>query len=226
MALKKPLVAGGDGVRAIAAGDFIDPSAGGTGVGSIAALKSALALDLVENKSSATIRSEITSLNVTDALGFTPAAASGGADPWTYVKLTANFLNSTTTNTSSLLRFTPEANSFYEVEGKLFLQSAATTTGPRPGISWPTGTTQEAAWMMAPSSATAFISRFWGAPTTANAASTGVAIANEGLYGQVKAMFLTGATPAGNWTITLASEISASESRIMANSFIRYRKIL
>lgn len=45
-----------------------------TGVQSVAAFKIGLALDLVENKSSATIRSEITSGNVTGALGFTPLA--------------------------------------------------------------------------------------------------------------------------------------------------------
>jgi hypothetical protein len=78
---------------------------------------------------------------------------------------------------------------------------------------------------MSPSSATAFVTRFWGNTSAANAASTGVAVANEGIFGMVNAMFVTGGSPSGNFTITLASEIAASEARIMANSFLRYREI-
>lgn len=51
----------------------IKVSQGGTGVTTLAALKENLKLDKVENKSSATIRSELTKTNVTNALGYTPA---------------------------------------------------------------------------------------------------------------------------------------------------------
>lgn len=55
---------------------------GGTGASSVAAFKVAFSLDNVDNKSSATIRSELTSGNVTTALGFTPYNA---ANPSGYI---------------------------------------------------------------------------------------------------------------------------------------------
>lgn len=152
-------------------------------------------------------------------------AAIDDARPWTYVILGSDFEVTTTTNSNITgLFFTPEANLRYEVEGRFFLQAAATTTGARPGISWPAGgVSQNSAWMMSGSSATAFTSRIWGNTSTANAASTGVAVANEGQYGQLQALVVMGGSPSGNFQITLASEVAASAARMMTNSFIRYR---
>jgi hypothetical protein len=110
-------------------------------------------------------------------------------------------------------------------EGFLFLQTAATTTGARPGISWPGGTVQETAWMISPGSLTAFNSRFWGAPTTQNAAATAIGAADEGMHGRFEGQFVTGASPTGALTITLATEIAGSEARIMQNSWLRWRVI-
>lgn len=93
---KKPLVIGTTGGKQqIQAGDFIPLSAGGTGAVDAAGAKVNLALDQVENKSSAAIRSELTSANVTQALGFTPAsqAAAGGGVKGT---TTVNFGNTPT----------------------------------------------------------------------------------------------------------------------------------
>jgi len=150
---------------------------------------------------------------------------AASADPWTYVRLLADFSTSGTANANTLLAFTPLANTMYEIEGRFLLQCDVVTTGPRPGISWPGGALQDGAWMVAPSSATAFVSRFWGAPTTFNAANTGLPVINEGFYGQVSALLRMGGSPTGDFTITLASEIAASAVRIMANSFIRYRVV-
>lgn len=146
-------------------------------------------------------------------------------DPWTYVFLDTAAITTLTSDTATDLFFAPDANKRYVVEAWLYLQAAATTTGPRPGISWPTGTVQNAAMVIAPTSATAFVSRFWGNTTTANAASTGVPVANEGIFGKVEAMFVTGGSPSGNFAITIASEIAGSEARIMQNSFLRYREV-
>lgn len=153
---------------------------------------------------------------------------SGAAspDPWTYVKLTQAATTTAATNGVTALSFTPDPDTLYEIEGKFFLQAAATTTGPRPGIQWPSaGVLQNVAWVIAPISATAFASRFWGNTATANATSTGVAVANEGIYGTAQALLLTGPSVTGDFAITLASEVAGSEVRIMENSFIRYRKI-
>jgi hypothetical protein len=151
---------------------------------------------------------------------------TGAAADWTYVKLTADAITSGTANSDTLLAFTPQASSHYEIEGKFFLESAATTTGVRPGIKWSTaGLLRNVAWMISPISATTFASRFWGNTTAANAASTAVPVANEGIYGEVRAMFVTDVSVVGNFVITLASEVSGSQVKINADSFIRYRKI-
>tara|TARA_R110000772_G_scaffold1095_1_gene3847 strand:- start:1182 stop:2324 length:1143 start_codon:yes stop_codon:yes gene_type:complete len=154
-----------------------------------------------------------------------PGVGGGGSD-WTYVKLTSDAISTVTANADTDLRFTPLANKHYEIEGKFFLESVITTTGVRPGIKWPTtGLLRNVAWLVSPSSATAFTSRFWGNTAAANSASTGVAVANEGIYGEVKAMMVTSGTIAGDFIITIASEIAASQVKINADSFIRYREI-
>lgn len=62
----------------------------------VATARSNLGLGNVENKSSATIRGEITSLNVTSALGFTPVSEGGGyADPSWITSLAASKLSGT-----------------------------------------------------------------------------------------------------------------------------------
>ena len=143
---------------------------------------------------------------------------------WTYVTLTGDELNSTVTATNTALTFTPDASSKYEIEGRFYLQSAATTTGVRWGLVWPSGVDQNAAMGVSPNSSTAAAYRFWGNTAAANVAATGVAVINEGIYGGLQALMVTSATPSGSFTVTLASEIAASEVRIMQNSFIRYRK--
>lgn len=149
-----------------------------------------------------------------------------GSDPWTYVKLSSDYLVSTTTNSDSFLRFTPSASTHYVVEGMLSLQTAATTTGARPGIKWPTGgINQNIAWVTSSMSVTTFASRFWGNTTTANAASTAIGVANQSFYGKIEASFVTSPNPNGDFIITLASEVNGSVARLMTNSFIRYRSI-
>jgi hypothetical protein len=91
MADKLPLVIGGpDGVRTIAPGDSIPVTAGGTGGTTAGEAKTSLGLNNVENKSSATIRSEITAQNISDALGFLPSEGGGGGGT-TYYSATIDF---------------------------------------------------------------------------------------------------------------------------------------
>ena len=160
------------------------------------------------------------------AQGPAGAAASGGGDTWVYVFLAANALNNTATSIDTALSFTPLANTRYEIEIRLFLQAAATATGVQPGIKWPTtGVAQNIAWLTSPSSATASTQRFWGNTAAARVPATGVAVVNEGIWGGGSAVMVMGASVAGDFIITLASEVNGSESRLMANSFIKYRVI-
>lgn len=161
-------------------------------------------------------------INAVDA----KTGGGGGSGDWTYVFLVANAISTVTARADTGLQFTPQANSHYEIEGKLYLQAAATTTGVRFGLKWPTASVlQNAARIESPSSATAGTLRFWGNTAAADVAATGVPVANEGIFGKIDALLRTGPAPVGNFIVTIASEIAASEARIMANSFIRYRKI-
>lgn len=153
-------------------------------------------------------------------------AGGGGSDPWTYVKLEATAATTTTASVDSSLRFAPPANSVVIFEAQLFLQTAITTTGARPGIRWPTaGILQNIARAESPNSVTAGALRYWGTTVTATAAATAIAVANEGFYGSIEGTMVTGGTVTGDLIITIASEIAGSEARIMANSWIRYRTI-
>jgi hypothetical protein len=150
----------------------------------------------------------------------------GGAADWTYVFLASPEISIATAPANTALAFTPAAATRYEIEVRLYMQAAATTTGVRFGIRWPTaGMNQNAAWMISPNTATGFSSRFWGNTSPATVGATGVPVANEGLWGGGFAMMATGATTAGDFFITLATEIAGSEARLMENSFIRYRAI-
>jgi hypothetical protein len=156
---------------------------------------------------------------------FTTAEKSklAGLQDWTYVTLASNELNSTTTAVTTALQFSPAASTRYEIEGRFFLQAAATTTGVRWGLVWPTGLTQNAAMALSPNTLTAAAYRFWGNTAAANVAATGIGVINEGFYGELQALMVVGASPGGVFGVTLASEIATSEVRIMQNSFIRYR---
>lgn len=153
-------------------------------------------------------------------------SGGGGGDPWNYVFLEANAVSIITASVDTALQFPLEPSSQYEIEARLYLQAAATTTGVRFGIKWPSvGVLQNAARAESPSSATAATLRFWGNTASAVVAATGVAVANEGIFGKLEALMVTGPVVTGAFIVTLATEIAASETRIMANSFIRYRKI-
>lgn len=148
------------------------------------------------------------------------------SDPWTFVNLASDLTVGVTTNTDSLLKFTPAADKKYWFQGRLFLQSSVATTGPRPGIKWPTaGVIQNIGFAIGSNSTTAFASRFWGGTTTANAASTGVSSTAFPYYGSVEGVFETNGSIAGDLIVTLASEVGASNVTLKAGSFLAYREI-
>lgn len=152
-------------------------------------------------------------------------AAGGGSDPWTYVVLESDFTISTTSNNNVTgLSFTPAADTRYHIEGYYLLSTATNTVGARPGIAWPTGYSDGASYTQAPNSKTALAMQNGNPVTgTANAASTGLPVANRSYAGQMQAILLMGGSPSGNFQITLASETAAVNVTMKAGSFIRYR---
>lgn len=145
---------------------------------------------------------------------------------WSYIKLAANFLNTTLLDNATLLAMgTLLPNTHYVFEGMFFVQTIVATTGPRPGLSWPGGLTANAARLITPNSASADATRHFGGVTTQNASGTGLPIADVTHLANTFGMFITGAAPTGTLTITLASEIDLSEVRMMAGSFLRWRAL-
>jgi len=124
-------------------------------------------------------------------------------DTWTYVKLTSDQTVTTTSGTATALAFTPVANTLYEVEGQLWLQSADVASGPQPGIAWNTGNSDGVAHITTTeSSSTVAMANI---PTGVDAAALATSFPDitNSYPAQVKASFKTGATPSGAFTITL-----------------------
>jgi hypothetical protein len=152
--------------------------------------------------------------------------AGGGADPWTFVKLAEDFVSSSASNVNVTgLKFTPAANKTYLIMGRFMLRTATATIGARPGISWPSGLTDAIARLEAANSLTAGAYQLFGARTTKNAASTGLATTTDSHYGDLEAMIIVGASPSGDFQITLATETAATNVTMKAGSFIAYREI-
>lgn len=152
---------------------------------------------------------------------------AGGSDPWTVVTLANDFVNSTTTaqNVTGLL-FTPAANTSYLIEIYVNCQTAATTTGARPGWTWPTGLTIGTGWMNSPNNATAS-AQAWGSAASGElvCSATGVAVANSPYMHIGQAHLIAGPSVSGNFQMRLRSEIAASAVTMKAGSFLRIREI-
>lgn len=150
----------------------------------------------------------------------------GGSDPWTVIRLASDF---TTTSGTAVavtgLSFTPAANKQYEFEAKLRLRSATATIGPRPGLTWPTGTTDGGVGIWAPNSATAEAIARQPAGVSAVAASTGVPSTTQSWPGFISGEVQTGGSPSGNVQVTLNAETAGTTVTMKAGSFLRYREI-
>ena len=149
-----------------------------------------------------------------------------GSDPWTIVKLASDFPTTNATNTNVTgLAFTPAINKTYYVLGTLMLRTATASVGARPGIAWPANLTDGTARVEASTALTTSVLRSWGAKTTQNAASTGLADTVSSHYSKLEALIVAGPTPSGNFQVTLASETAGTTVTMKAGSYIMYREI-
>ena len=153
-------------------------------------------------------------------------AGGGGADPWTVVKLAQDFSTTNATNTVVTgFKFTPAANKTYLIFGYFPLRTATATVGARPGMSWPSGLTDAIGRMEASNSLTAAAIRTWGAISTQNAASTGLATTTNSHWGSFDGIMITGAGVGGDLQVTLASETAGTEVTMKAGSVLMYREL-
>jgi hypothetical protein len=144
--------------------------------------------------------------------------------PWTVVSLGSDTTSTSTTAADvSGFNFTPNANKTYLIEGMFIIRTAVTTTGPRPGWTWPSGLTIGSGWILTPSSATAS-AQAWVNSVTGEAVcnSTGLPVINRNYASPFQALLVVGGSPSGNFQIRLRSEIAASQVTMMAGSFFRY----
>jgi hypothetical protein len=152
--------------------------------------------------------------------------AAIGSDPWTYVKLGTDFSTSDATGVAVTgLAFTPAASKTYVVEGFFLMQSTVASSAVRPGVSWPTGTTNGAACIQSSSGAQSLVFRNVPHGTSGRADATSAGTADASYPGLLSATLITGGSPSGSFQITLATEIGTDTVRMMAGSWLRYREI-
>lgn len=152
--------------------------------------------------------------------------AGGGSDPWTYVKLSSDFVTSSATAVDVTgLNFTPSASTQYEFEAVLLLRTATATVGPRPGLAWPTGMTDGVADIIMPTSATAQVLVFGNNNAALLAAVGGLPNTTQSYPSRIRGTVLAGASPSGTVRVQMASETGGTNVTVKAGSFIRYRSI-
>ena len=160
-----------------------------------------------------------------DGTWATPAGG-GGSDPWTYIKLSSDFVTSSATAVDVTgLAFTPAANTQYEFEAVLLLRTATATVGPRPGLAWPTGMTDGVADIFMPTSATAQVLVFGNNNAALLAAVGGLPNTTQSWPSRIRGTVLAGASPSGTVKVQMASETAGTNVTVKAGSFIRYRSI-
>lgn len=166
-------------------------------------------------------------LTYDDAAGTLTVAATGGSsDPWTYVKLGTDFVTiSATAVDVTGLAFTPAADKTYEFEAVLRLRTATATVGPRPGLAWPTGTTDGVAGIDMTSSATARLLAN-GNPNAALLAAVG-GLPNTTLSypAWIRGNVTMGASPSGTVKVQMATETAGTNVTVKAGSYLKYREI-
>lgn len=161
---------------------------------------------------------------VIDAARLPPS--EGGADPWTYLRLTSDF--PTTSNTAvniTGLAFTPAANTRYEFEASLLLRTATATVGPRPGIAWPTGGTDGVGQVRCTSAAGTEVLQNGNIAASILGPVGGLPNTTASWPAWAWGVFLAGASPSGTVRLQIASETNGTQVTVKAGSFLRYRTI-
>jgi hypothetical protein len=157
-----------------------------------------------------------------------------GGDNWTVVKVTQDFSVTAATFADVLvvaagaaLGFTPAANTTYEVDGMLLIQTATTTVGPRPGVAWGTGYSYGGVEVRIPTSASTEAYTTGSMGTIAGTVQSpvgGLPTAAAAYLASIYACFVSGTTPTA-FKVQLASETAGTSVTVKAGSFIRYRTI-
>lgn len=150
----------------------------------------------------------------------------GGSDPWTYRKLTSDFVTSSATAVDiTSLGFTPAANTTYEFEAFLLTRTATTTVGPRPGLAWATGMSDGAAEIRQASAATTDLITNGNTSAAILCAVGGVPTTTGSWKATIKGVGVVGSNTTGTIRIQLASETAGTNVTAKTGSYLKYRTI-
>lgn len=151
-------------------------------------------------------------------------------DPWTRVKLTADFTNALATFSDITgLTYTPPANSDFIIEAELLILTTTTTTLPRIGVSLPAGMQWAAAEILQAGAVdTATVVQEGGTTTgsaTVQMPAGGLAVASVPRLCRVVVKGRSGATPAAIKLQLAAEAAGANVVFVKAGSEMRSRVI-
>jgi hypothetical protein len=171
-------------------------------------------LNIVGAGASVAVSGSIATLTIEDAV----------EDQWTYVTLAEEF--STTSNTGvdvTGMSVTPTANTSYEVHCRLLARTTVASTGPRPGMAWPTGLTDGVGTAGVANGANSYAQGNGGIAASFITAVGGLPSTGVSWPGEAWANFRAGANPSGAWTLQLASETNGTGVSLAPYSFCKYR---
>lgn len=153
--------------------------------------------------------------------------AAPPSDPWTYVKVAgSNFTTSSATAVDITgLAFTPSAGLSYEIEAMLYTRTATATTGPRPGVAWPTGLTDGIAYIQQTSAAGTVVMQNGNFNASVLAPIGGLPNTTQSWPALIQATFIAGGSPSGTFKLRLASETAGTNVTVQIGSWMRYRSI-
>lgn len=164
-------------------------------------------------------------ITVNDGADTITIDATSGGGAFTDVKLGSDFTtNSGTAVNVTGFKFTPAANKTYEIEGQFLMRTASNAIGPRPGNSWPTGCTDGVvSWDETASTGTSVLA-FGNINASVTDATSGLPDGNS-WPARFKATLIMGASPSGDFQITLLSETAGTNVTMKAGSWFKYREM-
>lgn len=151
--------------------------------------------------------------------------AAPPSDPWTYITLGSNFSTSSATAVDVTgLSFTPSASTKYEIEAWLMTRTATATTGPRPGVGWPTaGVTDGVAYIQQTSAAGTNVLQNGNFNAAVLAPVGGLPNTTQSWPALIKANLVMTTGVTGTFRIQLASETAGTNVTVQAGSYLKYR---
>ena len=176
----------------------------------------------------------VATLNIDHAPGSGDLLAWGGTNgtklqwkpDWVFVKLTQTFTTSSNAAQNvTELSFAPSGNKTYEFYAYLLTRTATANTGPRPGLSWPTGGTDGIVRIAQTSAAATEVIQNGNINAAVLSPVGGLPNTTQSWPANIEGMFIAGANPTGRIQVQLASESNGTNVSIQAGSYLAYREI-